>query len=194
MAGFISYILISIFTPGPNNIFASVSTVKSGFKKTMPFMLGVLVGTFIIFVIAGMFNVYLYENIKIITEIIGIVGGLFIIYLAIKMILERKETEKSLINNDRFFITAILLNFVNAKTIVFGLTVSTFYLEMDFPSKGMIWFAAIMSLLCFVSVIVWGVFGKIFREWLVKYHVIFNLVMGALLGYSGIIIIIESLS
>ncbi len=157
-------------------------------------MLGVLVGTFIIFVIAGMFNVYLYENIKIITEIIGIVGGLFIIYLAIKMILERKETEKSLINNDRFFITAILLNFVNAKTIVFGLTVSTFYLEMDFPSKGMIWFAAIMSLLCFVSVIVWGVFGKIFREWLVKYHVIFNLVMGALLGYSGIIIIIESLS
>lgn len=48
MTGFITYILISVFTPGPNNIFSSISSARMGFKKTHRFMLGILVGTFLV--------------------------------------------------------------------------------------------------------------------------------------------------
>ncbi len=194
MFGFVTYILISVFTPGPNNIFASVSSAKSGIKKTMRFMLGILLGTFIVFAITGLFNVYLYQNIRIITQIIGIAGGLFIIYLAIRMFIGRNSDDKVLIRNDKLFLMAILLNFINAKTIIFGLTVATYYLERGFSPDYMILFAFLMAVLCFISVLLWGLFGKIFKEILTKYKTIYNIVMSVLLAYSGVIIIIESLT
>ncbi len=193
MHGFIIYIIVSVFTPGPNNIFASISSARVGIMKSMRFMLGILVGTFIVFSITAIFNVYLYNNIRIITQIIGILGGLFIIYLAVKMYFTRNE-EKLLIKNDRLFIMAVLLNFINAKTIIFGLTAATYYLELGFPAEKIYIFVIIMAVLCFIAVLLWGFFGKLFRKLLNKYRVIYNIVMSALLAYSGILIIIESLT
>ena len=194
MAGFIIFILVSIFTPGPNNIFSSVSSAKNGIKKTMRFMLGVFLGTFLVFVITGLFNVYLYENIRIITQIIGVVGGLFIIYLAIRMFTSRNDDNKLLITNDKLFIMCVILNFINAKTIIFSLTVATYYLELGFNPGNMIYFAGLMAVLCYLAVILWGMFGRLFKKVLNKYSVIYNIIMALLLGYSGVLIIIESLT
>jgi len=194
MPAFITYILVSIFTPGPNNIFASVSSARIGFLKTMRFMLGILLGTFLVFVITGLFNVYLYQNVRIITKVIGLLGGLFIVYLAVRMFFTAKDDEKLLIKNDKLFFMAVILNFINAKTIIFGLTVAAYYLEMGFPADSMILFAGLMAILCYMAVIAWGLFGKFFKDILTKYRTIYNVVMSLLLGYSGIIIIIESLT
>ena len=193
MAGFITYILISVFTPGPNNIFASTSTLKIGFRKTLRFMLGVFVGTFVVFLLTSLLNIFLYENIRIITTIIGIVGGLFIVWLAVKMFLARKENEKPLIKGNKMFLMAVLINFINAKTIIFGLTVATFYLNLDFPSKYLVYFDLLMAVLCFIAVVVWGLFGKLFKEFLTKYRTIYNIIMALLLAYSGAVIIYESI-
>ncbi len=194
MAGFITYIMVSVFTPGPNNIFSSISSARIGIKKTMRFMLGILVGTFLVFVITGLFNVYLYQNIRIITQIIGVLGGVFIIFLALKMYWTRKDSEKVLIKNNKLFLMAVILNFINAKTLIFGLTVATYYLELGFPVEGMVLFNSIMAILCFLAVLVWGLFGKVFREILAKYRILYIIIMSLLLAYSGLIIIIESLT
>ena len=194
MMGFITYILISVFTPGPNNIFSSISSARLGFKKTHRFMLGILVGTFLVFVIAGLLNVYFYQNVRIITRIIGVTGGIFILYLALKMFLTRNNGEKLLITNDKLFTMAIILNFINAKTIIFGLTVATFYLELGFNPDYMIYFNIFMAILCYLAVIVWGLFGQVFKEYLVKYRTIYNILMSLLLAYSAVIIIVESIS
>ena len=194
MMGFITYILISVFTPGPNNIFSSISSARLGFKKTHRFMLGIFAGTFLVFVFSGLVNVYLYQNVRIITRIIGVIGGVFILYLALKMFLTRNKDDKLLITNDKLFTMAIVLNFINAKTIIFGFTVATFYLELGFNPDFMIYFNILMAMLCYLAVIIWGLFGQIFREYLVKYRIIYNIVMSLLLAYSAIIIIVESLS
>ncbi len=194
MSGFITYIIVSVFTPGPNNIFSSISTSRVGFKQTLRFMIGVFFGTLLIFVITGLFNLYLYNNIRIITKIIGIVGGLFIIYLAVRMFMSRSQTDKLLVRNNRLLLMGIVLNFINAKTIIFGLTVATYYLELDFSPDYLMLFALLMAILCFVAVVVWGLFGKIFRDLLEKYRTAYNVLMALLLAYSGVLIIVESLS
>lgn len=193
MSAFITYIIVSIITPGPNNIFASASSAKSGFWKTMPFMLGILVGTSLIFIITGYFNLFLYENVRIITKVIGVLGGLFILYLAVRMYLDRNDQERMLISGDKHFIMAIILNFVNPKTIIFGLTVTTLYLDLGFNVRNLIWFVLFMGFLCYISVILWGLFGQLFRRLLTKHNVIYTNVMALLLGYSGVLIIIESI-
>jgi cysteine/O-acetylserine efflux protein len=193
MGGFITYIFVSVFTPGPNNIFASTSSARIGFKKTLRFMFGILVGTFLVFLITGLITLYLFTNIAIITKIIGVLGGLFILYLAVKMFISRSSSEKLLINNDKLFLMAVILNFINAKTIIFGLTVATYYLELNFSPNYLILFTLIMAILCFLAVVIWGLFGQIFKQILTKYRTIYNIIMAALLAYSGIIIIYESL-
>ena len=100
---------------------------------------------------------------------------------------------KMMINNDKLFIMAVILNFVNAKTIIFGLTVTTLYLDLGFDSNHLISFALLMGFLCYVAVIVWGLFGQLFKEVLTKYNILYTIVMAILLGYSGILIIIESI-
>ena len=192
MSGFVIYILVSIFTPGPNNIFSSASSIKIGFKKTLRFMFGVMVGTFIVFYITGLINVFLYENIKIITQIIGVLGGLFIIYLAVRMFIVRHQDDKLMINSDKLFRMAVLLTLINPKALVFGLTVATFYLQLGYDPNGILLLSIISAVLCFISVVVWGLFGQLFRTTLQKYRVVFNIVMALLLAYSGVLIIIES--
>lgn len=193
MSGFIIFIMVSVFTPGPNNIFSSASSLKVGFRKTLPFMCGVLVGTFIVFLITGMLNAYLYENLKIITKVIGIFGGFFILYLGIRMLLTSSQKDKLMIQNDHYFIMAILLTLINPKALIFGLTVAVYYLNLGYSSSGIVLLSIILALLCFVSVILWGLFGRIFRKFLSTYQVAFNVVMAVLLGYSGVLIIIESI-
>lgn len=194
MGGFITYILISVFTPGPNNIFSSISSAKIGFRKTLRFMLGIFVGTFLVFVITSLLNLYFYSNLRIVTQIIGIFGGLFILYLALRMFLSRKDDEKLLITNDKLFFMAVILNFINAKTIIFGLTIATFYLELGFDPDYIILFSLLMAVLCFIAVMVWGLFGQVFKDLLTKYKVYYNIIMALLLAYSAVMIIIESIN
>lgn len=157
-------------------------------------MLGILVGTFLVFVITAIINLYLYTNIRIITRIIGVAGGLFILYLALKMFLSRNDEEKLLITGDKLFFMGVILNFINAKTIIFGLTVATYYLELNLNPDYLLLFAFLMAVLCYMAVIVWGLFGQLFREYLTKYRVIYNIIMSVLLAYSAVMIIIESIN
>ena len=193
MSGFIIYILVSIFTPGPNNIFASASSAKVGFFRTLPFMFGVLVGTFIVFYLTGLFNVYLYENVRVISQVIGILGGLFILYLALSMFRTRHDGGKLMIENGRLFLMAVLLTLINPKAIIFGLTVAAYFLKLGFDPGGMLLLSIINAILCLLSVFVWGFFGHTMKLYLNKYRLQFNILMAILLAYSGIIIIIESL-
>jgi len=185
--------MVSVFTPGPNNIFSSASSLKVGFRRTLPFMCGVFVGTFVVFLITGMLNAYLYENLQIITKVIGIFGGLFILYLGIRMFLTSSQKDKLMIQNNHYFIMAILLTLINPKALIFGLTAAVYYLNLGYSSSGILLLSLILAFLCFVSVILWGLFGRIFRKFLSRYQVAFNIVMAILLGYSGVLIIIESI-
>jgi threonine/homoserine/homoserine lactone efflux protein len=193
MSAFIIYILVSIFTPGPNNLFASASSSKIGVQKTFPFMFGVLVGTFIVFYITSLFNVFLWEQVPIITKYIGILGGLFILYLAFEMYKARDVEGKMMITNGKYFIMAILLTLINPKAIVFGLTVATFYLNLGYTSNGLLFLSFINAILCFVSVVVWGYFGALMKRVMHDYRTVFNIIMALLLAYSGIIVILESI-
>lgn len=40
--GFLSYVFITAFTPGPNNIMSMSNASRLGFKKAFPFNLGIL--------------------------------------------------------------------------------------------------------------------------------------------------------
>ena len=155
-------------------------------------MFGILLGTSIVFLITALFNVLLSENMETAFTVIGVLGGTFILYLSFVMIKDIHKEDKVLIKGDKLFLVAILLNFINPKTIIFGVTVATYYINIGLNSDYIYFFAILMGVICFISVVVWGLLGDLFSDILKKHNIVFNIIMASLLAYSGVLVIIES--
>lgn len=60
-ANFITYVIITAITPGPNNIASMSSGSRQGFKKGLRFNFGILVG-FVILMMIVTFFAELYQH------------------------------------------------------------------------------------------------------------------------------------
>ena len=187
------YIFVGTFTPGPNNILSSSSASRIGFLKTIPFMLGVLVGTFIVFTLTGLFNIVLFENVAVIKKYVGYIGAAYMVYLAYKILMSEEVVSGKDIGKKNLFFKAIFLTFVNPKAIVFGLTVTGLFFRWGIDYKTLIMVTSFMAVLCFASVIIWGLFGYLFMKFLSKYLKVFNITMASLLIFSALVIIIDTI-
>lgn len=189
----IIYVLVGTFTPGPNNIMSSSSSSRIGFWKTLPFMLGVLVGTFLVFSLSGIFNVILFENISIIKKYIGYIGAIYMLYLAYKIATSESISDGKDIGSKNLFFKAIFLTFINPKAIIFGLTVTGLYIRWGINFNMLMGISTLLAILCFVSVIIWGLFGYLFMKFLSKYQKLFNISMASLLIFSAMLILIDTI-
>ena len=100
------------FAPGPNNAVASYSAFNFGIRKTIPVILGVGFGyttlvILLIFVLISVFERYPY-----LTEIIRILGSIFLLYLAYKISFSKKD-EKSKNQNPVKFYEIFFFQFIN---------------------------------------------------------------------------------
>jgi cysteine/O-acetylserine efflux protein len=184
---FLLYVLITSFTPGPNNIMAMLFANKYGFKKTLRFCFGVGTGFFIIMLLASYFNVLLQNFIPKIELPMMILGAGYMLYLAIKII-----TSKNSENNDdagkyNSFLAGMLLQFVNPKGVLYGITVvGTFILPYHTSIVSLLLFSLFLGVVGFMSTSSWSLFGSMFQTFLAKYRNQFNVVMALLLVYSAV--------
>lgn len=189
------YVLVATFTPGPNNILSTTTASSVGFKKTFPFMLGVLSGTFIVFFGCSMFNVFLFRQLDFISRFVGIVGAIYLGYLAYKIFTAKTdELERTGLQPKWLYWKGLSLTFINPKAIIYGLTVTALYSKPQYLESlyNAVTIPLILAVLCFVSVILWGLFGSVFQTFIAKYQRSFNLVMGSLLLYSAILVLIDA--
>lgn len=49
----LSYAVVTTFTPGPNNISASATGMRLGYRRTLPYLLGMLAGFVLILLASG---------------------------------------------------------------------------------------------------------------------------------------------
>lgn len=193
MSAFLIYAIVGTFTPGPNNILSSSLSSNIGIKKTIPFMFGVLFGTFIVFVITATFNSIIFNQVDIIKKYIGVFGAAYMIYLAVKIFWDSDLENALEIKKTNLFLKAILITFINPKAIIFGITVSAIYLsQINNDFTVILYISIFLAVLCFLSVLVWGSFGAFFQKFLSQHRKAFNIVMGGLLIYSAIIVLIDA--
>ena len=126
---FLPLILFGIataFTPGPNNIMSSYSGFNFGFKKTIPLMLGVIIGwtTMITLMASGM--IYVFQQYYFLQSIIKYLGTIFLIYLAYKIAFSPTNISTN-INKPVSFFDTFLFQFINPKGVIIAMIlVSTF--------------------------------------------------------------------
>ena len=184
---FLIYVFVTTFTPGPNNIMAMTNAVQDGYKKTVRFILGVLAGMFVILAISGFLNLILTDLLPSARKWINILGALYMVFLAIYIIRSKPIEEGQSVHSLNTFKAGFFMQFINIKVIVYGITVfSLFMMDIlhDPLSVGIA--ALVLGMVGFAAASTWAIAGNVFRIFLKKYHLLFNLVMGGLLIYTAI--------
>mgnify|MGYP001327294876 CR=1 FL=1 len=184
LAAFISYVAVVTFTPGPNNIMAMANASQYGFKRTLHYMAGVGTGVLIILSASTYFNLLLYNVIPKIKSIMGLIGAAYMIYLAVK-IMKSKPSSDEMSGDPIQFHTGIALQFVNPKFLLYAVTVTSNFVVPYFSSNYYLLFTLIITTICISSLVVWALFGTVFKRFLSRYHRPFNIAMGLLLLYSA---------
>ncbi|MFL0362135.1 LysE family transporter [Pseudobacillus sp. 179-B 2D1 NHS] len=189
---FLLFVIITSFTPGPNNFMAMAFANKHGMKKTVKFSLGVGVGFFIIALLCSCFNIFLTTVMPIIEFPLTIFGVVYMLYLAFKILTSKGNTNSNNQDKQNFFLIGVLVQFVNPKGILFGITVvSTFILPYYTSYSSYFLFSLFLGMVGIVSTFSWSLFGSVFQKFLVKYRRSFNAVMAALLVYSAFSILVK---
>ncbi len=192
LLSFLLYVFVTSFTPGPNNIMAMLFANKYGLKKTIRFCLGVGAGFFVIMLLCSYFNLLLGNFIPKIEFIMTILGAVYMLYLAIKIITSKNNDKDNNGDKNNSFLTGMLLQFINPKGILYGITaISTFILPYHTSNFSLLFYSLFLAFVGFMSTFCWSMFGSIFQTFLSRYRSQFNVIMALLLVYSAISILVE---
>ncbi|AMQ06284.1 MULTISPECIES: LysE family transporter [Sporosarcina] len=184
---FLLYVFVMSFTPGPNNIMAMLFANQYGFKKTLRFCLGVGAGFFVIMILSSYFNLILHNFIPKIELPMMLLGAAYMLYLAIKIITSSTSTNGDEGGKYNSFLAGMLLQFVNPKGVLYGITViATFILPYYSSTIDLLLFSLFLGFVGIMSTCCWSLFGSIFQKFLSDYRKQFNIVMALLLMYSAV--------
>ncbi|MGD9570131.1 MAG: LysE family transporter [Sedimentibacter sp.] len=186
-SAFLSYVIITTFTPGPNNIMSMTNASKYGFKKSLPFNVGVFFGFFVIIALCSFFSATLFNLIPSIKPIMTYIGVAYILWLAWKTYKSEPHGNKENGKSTNTFFAGFILQFVNLKVILYGITiVSTFIIPYYNSALMLAFFSAILAFVGFVSTCCWSLFGSILQKFFVNHSKAVNIVMALLLVYCAI--------
>jgi len=162
------FVLVTTFTPGPNNILSTSMGALYGYRRAAPFMLGVVSGFLIIMALCATASTLLSTYLPEVAPKLRPVGALYILWLAIGVYrsssLPTKRTEDA---RPLRFWNGLTLQFVNPKCIFFGLTIYSVFLA-PLLTRRLVLLGSTLLLACvtFSAVSTWALGGQLIRGWI----------------------------
>jgi cysteine/O-acetylserine efflux protein len=182
---FLSFVTVTTFTPGPNNIMAMSNASRFGLKRSMRFTLGVCAGFFLVVGISIAFTIALFNLMPSIKPVMTVIGAGYILWLAYKTVTSSPHDEAAA--GQSTFVSGMLLQFLNPKAILYGITAaSTFIVPYYHSVPVLMAFSAALALVSLASTSCWALFGSVFQRFVSEHFRIVNTVMAALLLYCAI--------
>lgn len=125
IGNFFVYSVINAFTPGPGNILALNTVTNYGWKKGTPLFFGIFSGYYVVQMICA---VFVYGVSTLLPEVLGVmkyVGAAYILWLAVHIAVSRTDGDGG--ERSASFLKGFMLQFVNVKIYLFGITALTGY-------------------------------------------------------------------
>jgi len=188
MLSLASFVIITTFTPGPNNLSSASMGISYGYQRTLQYLLGIMCGFFTLLLLSGWASSFLLDSFPAFEGVLRIFGALYILWLAwhtlrVNYAFEEKEQEPM------GFLQGFLLQILNPKGIVYGLTLySTFLVDRVESLFQLILSALILACVAFVSVSIWTLFGAGIRKYLSNEKIkrIMNIALSLLLVWVAV--------
>ncbi len=182
---FLTYAIITAVTPGPNNIMSMSNAGRQGFKKSLPFNLGIWVGFSIVMMVCTFFCNTLSAVIPKIKIPMLMMGALYMLWLAWKTFKSSSEIKED--HSHSGFFSGLLLQFINPKIYIYCIVSMEAYILPFYQGKWdeLIFFALLLAFIGFAFTLCWALFGSVFKLLFSKYAKATNTVMALLLVYCA---------
>lgn len=187
ITAYLPYVLITTFTPGPNNLISFYAVSSCGWKKASRVLLGIGSAILMIMVITALFCHQLSEHLPAVLPYLKYFGAAYILWLAIQ-IGKSKPNDSSF--NVMTFWKGFILVFINIKMLLYAVTVFAGYiLNYSTELHILLFHALLLTGLCVLSNVTWGVAGRMLQKIMEKHYRIFNISMALILIYCAITLI-----
>jgi threonine/homoserine/homoserine lactone efflux protein len=184
---FISYVFVTTFTPGPNNIMSMTNAHEYGFRKTMRFNLGVFAGFIVIMLLCSYMSLFLAGVLPRFSLFMAVLGAGYMLYLAGKIVRSTGDPHADGKGGLNSFWAGLWLQFLNPKVILYGITVvANFVIPYNQSDVSLVLFSVLLAFIGFVSTTCWALFGVLFQRLLSSYRRPFNWLMALLLVYCAV--------
>lgn len=185
LASFFSYAVINAITPGPGNILALNTVTNYGYRKGRPLFVGIFAGYFIVQFFCAVFIYGVSSMLPSILSIMKYIGAAYIFWLAFHIVTSKPSDDSS--ESSASFTKGFLLQFVNVKIYLFGMTALTGYVT-DYSTEFLVLltFTMTIAVIGCIATSTWIIVGLGMQQVYQKYFKWINIVMVLILVENAI--------
>lgn len=183
---FFTYAIITAATPGPNNIMSMSNGSRLGFRKALPFNLGIWVGFSLMTILCTAFCSGLSTLIPQIKLPMLIAGAAYMLYLAWEIFRDSGEIQED--HSREGFWSGVLLQFINPKLYLYAILSMEAYILPVYHGQPLplLAFALLLAFIGFAFTLCWSAFGALCRQCFSRHTRVVNTVMALLLVWCAI--------
>jgi cysteine/O-acetylserine efflux protein len=176
IGNFLVYCVINAFTPGPGNILA-LNTVNSyGWKKGKPLFFGIFAGYYVVQIICALFVYGIGAFLPSALKILKYIGAVYIFWLAIHVAMSKPTTDDSA--EGASFWKGFMLQFVNVKIYMFGITALTGYItDYSTALPTLVGFELLIATIGTIATSTWIGMGILIQKFYLKHYKVINIIL-----------------
>ena len=176
LGNFFIYSVINAFTPGPGNILALNTVTNYGYKKGRPLFWGIFAGYYVVQMICAIFVFGVSTFLPDVLGIMKYIGAAYILWLAVHIAISRPDADS--VEKSASFLKGFLLQFVNVKIYLFGITALTGYIT-DFSASlwVLLLFEFIIATIGTVATLTWIGMGMLIQKVYQRHYRVINVIL-----------------
>ncbi|AAZ37091.1 Amino acid transporter LysE [Pseudomonas ficuserectae] len=165
LLAFTLFAFVTSITPGPNNMMLLASGVNFGFSRTLPHMLGISIGFFVLVLAVGFGLGSVFKAWPLLYTILRYVGAAYLLYLAWKIATSGPASDNvDSQGKPLSFMSAALFQWVNPKAWIMAIGAISTYTPMQGYFYNVVVISAVFALINLPSVGIWAGFGSLLRN------------------------------
>ena len=189
----LTFCFVSGVTPGPNNLMLMTSGVNFGFRRTLPHLVGVVLGFTLMVALIGFGLTAVFARFPVLLPAMRYLGAAYMLWLAWKIANSGTVHDGERRGAPLGFFGAVAFQWINPKGWVMALSALTAYAVVDNYARNVVIVALTYFLVAVPSSGVWAALGASMRRALADPRVArwFNWTMAALLAASIVTVFVE---
>ena len=176
LSNFLIYCVVNAFTPGPGNILALNTVTNYGYKKGKPLFLGIFAGYYVVQILCAIF---VYGVNTLLPNVMGVmkyIGAAYILWLAIHIAISKPSSEST--EQSASFLKGFMLQFVNVKIYMFGVTALTGYVVSYMNSfPALLFFELIIATIGTIATCTWIGLGVLIQKFYLRHFRVINSIL-----------------
>ncbi len=180
IGNFFVYSVINAFTPGPGNILALNTVTNYGWRKGIPLFIEIFSGYYVVQMVCA---VFVYGVSAFLPDVLGVmkyVGATYILWLAAHIAFSRPDEESG--ERSASFWKGFMLQFVNVKIYLFGITALTGYVTSYNTSLSvLVFFELVIATIGMAATLAWIGTGLVIQKIYLRYYRLINMILAVTL-------------